>query len=179
MLGVYLMIFAASNAGDVLPVSELPEPAKIVGNPQGSTIAVGPELEAITEAVGSRMRCPVCQGSSVSASPSEMARNMKAQVKEMLADGYTEEQIFLYFEASYGEFVRLEPKKEGMKWGVWLLPLFAGIVGLLSIVGVLRRYLASSLPTSDDSQNAEMVEYEAELLRVRALVSGEAVSDAG
>ncbi len=176
MLSLCLLVFGATEAAGVIPVSELPEPSKIVGAPQGDAITEGLELEALTEAVSSRMRCPVCQGSSVAASPSEMARNMKSQVKELLAEGYSEEQIFRYFEASYGEFVRLEPKKEGIKWGVWLLPLVAGLLGLLSLVAVLRRY-AGQATTVDEGMVAELEEYKEELDRVRAMVRGAAVSD--
>ena len=176
MLSLCLFVFGALDPAAVVPVSELPEPSKIVGAPVGATVAEGEALEALTEAVGSRMRCPVCQGSSVAASPSEMARNMKAQVKELLAAGYSEEQIFQYFEASYGEFVRLEPKKEGIKWGVWLLPLFAGLLGILSLLAVFRRYAGSS--RVEAALEGEQTEYDAELVRVRAMVRGEAVSDA-
>ena len=47
---------------------------------------------------------------------------MSAQVRELLAAGYDEEQILAYFERSYGEFVRLEPPLRGVNWLVWLAP---------------------------------------------------------
>ena len=51
-----------------------------------------------------------------------MARNMKQQVKELLALGFNDEQIIRYFESSYGEFIRLEPTR-GLNLIVWLAPL--------------------------------------------------------
>ena len=52
-----------------------------------------------------------------------MAVNMRAQVRELLAAGYDQEQILAYFEHSYGEFVRLEPPLRGVNWLVWLGPV--------------------------------------------------------
>ena len=46
-------------------------------------------------------------------------------MKELLAQGYDQEQILAYFENSYGEFVRLEPPLRGVNWLVWLGPLLA------------------------------------------------------
>jgi len=43
---------------------------------------------------------------SIADSPSEMAVNMKHQVRDLLSRGYTQEQILDYFERSYGQFQR-------------------------------------------------------------------------
>ncbi|MFL5310184.1 MAG: cytochrome c-type biogenesis protein CcmH [Myxococcales bacterium] len=89
----------------------------------------GAELEARTNDIGGLLRCPVCQGLSVADSPSSMARNMKAEVREKLASGYDQEQILAYFERSYGEFVRLDPPMRGVNWLVWFGPLAVLVVG--------------------------------------------------
>ena len=68
-----------------------------------------------------------------------MATNMKAQVRELLAAGYDEEQILAYFERSYGEFVRLEPPLRGVNWLVWLAPPLALLGGLVLVRRTLRR----------------------------------------
>ncbi len=113
----------------------LPDVSAVVGQPQSKPLS-GERLEAHTERLSDIIRCPVCQGSSVGDSPSEMARNMKQQVKELLALGFNDEQIIQYFEASYGEFIRLEPRREGINLLVWTAPVLALLVG---IVVVLRR----------------------------------------
>lgn len=109
-----------------------PDPATIVGPPAGAAVA-GDELGRRTYAVGKLLRCPVCQGLSVSDSPSDSARAMKDEVQALVAQGYDEEQVLTYFEASYGEFIRLEPKAEGWNLLVWTLP--AGL--LLSGIGLI------------------------------------------
>ena len=68
------------------------DPSRVVGPPRGKALA-GEALEARTEEVAGLLRCPVCQGLSVADSPASMAVNMKAQTKELLAQGYNQEQI--------------------------------------------------------------------------------------
>ena len=113
------------------------EPSTVVGPPRGRAFT-GEALEARTEEVGGLLRCPVCQGLSVADSPASMAVAMKAQVKELLAQGYDQEQILAYFEHSYGEFVRLEPPLRGVNWLVWLGPLLALAAGGAVVAWMLR-----------------------------------------
>lgn len=97
---------------------------QLLGEPAGGGLA-GDRLERRTESLTSRMRCPVCQGLSIADSPTPAALAMKARVEALLAAGYSEEQILGYFEASYGEFIRLAPKPGGLNLVVWMLPIVA------------------------------------------------------
>lgn len=98
----------------------------------------GSALEARTQEVAGLLRCPVCQGLSVADSPSTMARNMKAQVREKLAAGQDKNEIIADFERSYGEFVRLEPTAKGVNWLVWGGPVAALFAGGLIVARMLR-----------------------------------------
>ena len=104
-----------------------------VGPPAGATRA-GQVLEDATTELSSEMRCPVCQGLSINDSPAESARNMKRQVRAMLAGGYDDVQIKEYFVGAYGEFVLMSPKPEGFNLLVWLLPGGLVLGGLVLVV---------------------------------------------
>ena len=148
--------------------------AEVLGAPRGVARS-GATLDAETKRVGSLLRCPVCQGLSIADSPADTAVNMLRQVREMLAAGYTEQQVVAYFEHSYGAFVRLEPAMNGINWTLWLAPFAAVVVGALVIVAFLRRSRgaapagsredASSTALPADPQLAEYVR------RVRALAA--------
>jgi len=142
---------------------KVPDAANFVGAPQGTPIT-GQQLTQRTNEVAALLRCPVCQGMAVADSPAEMAVNMKAQVHELLARGYTEEQILKYFELSYGQFVLLRPKFEGVNRLVWLLPLGALLLGVSIVFYKLRK-----LETAPQSTTVD----EAYLARVRDLVGGD------
>jgi cytochrome c-type biogenesis protein CcmH len=106
--------------------------------PRGAQLS-GPELDKRTDDIGALLRCPVCQGLSVSDSPATMARNMKAEVREKLAKGYDQEQILAYFERSYGEFVRLKPPMRGVNWLVWFGPVAVLLAGGAVIAWAMKR----------------------------------------
>ena len=113
------------------------DPAQVVGPPRGTRLE-GTALAARAKEIEGLLRCPVCQGLSVADSPSTMASNMRAQVKELVAAGYDQDQVLAYYERSYGEFVRLKPPLRGVNWLVWLAPLAGLLSGALVIAWVLR-----------------------------------------
>ena len=110
----------------------------LLAAPQGTPLQ-GAALERRTMQVSALLRCPVCQGMSVADSPSTVALDMKQQVRELLARGYTEEQILNYFEQSYGEFVLLKPKFHGVNALVWILPLLALAIGATLVLMKVRK----------------------------------------
>ena len=143
---------------------KVPDAATFVGPPHGQPLS-GQQLIHRTNEVSALLRCPVCQGMAVADSPAEMAVNMKAQVHELLQRGYTEEQILKYFELSYGQFVLLRPKFEGVNRLVWLLPLGALLLGIAIVFFTLRKLESRAVtPAAADDPY---------LARVRDLVGGD------
>lgn len=150
---------------------KVPDAATFVGPPKGTPLA-GQQLVQRTHEVSALLRCPVCQGMAVADSPAEMAVNMKAQVHELLQRGYTEEQILQYFELSYGQFVLLRPKFEGVNRLVWLLPLGALLLGITIVVFTLRK-LESRAAVPATSNQPPATTDDPYLARVRDLVGGD------
>jgi cytochrome c-type biogenesis protein CcmH len=124
---------------------KVPDAEQFVGKPEGAALS-GAQLDTRTNEVAGLLRCPVCQGMSVADSPSEMAVNMKHQVRELLARGYSQEQILRYFERSYGQFVLLRPKFQGVNALVWILPVAALLGGAWVIFSMLSKKSAAAPP---------------------------------
>lgn len=139
---------------------KVPDAQQLVGPPAAKPIA-GAELDRRTAEIAQLLRCPVCQGLAIGDSPSIMALNMKEQVRELLARGYSQEQILKYFEQSYGQFVLLKPKFQGVNALVWLLPLAALLLGLglvLVKMNKLERPAPAAPAPSDDPYVARVRE---------------------
>jgi cytochrome c-type biogenesis protein CcmH len=156
MIAALLFVLVTSTAA--------PDASTFVGPPQGQPLA-GAALDAKTQEVASLLRCPVCQGMSVADSPSEMAVNMKHQVNALSARGYTREQILDYFERSYGQFVLLKPKFQGVNTLVWLLPLLAIGIGVVIVLRVISsradgeksgRGMGIAVPRPDSSRSSAL-----------------------
>lgn len=100
-----------------------------LGRPEGERLT-GNELAERTHAVAALMRCPSCQGLSVADSPTATSAAMRAKIERFLAGGYSEDQVLAYFEASYGEFIRLAPRPRGFNLVVWIAPIATLLAGL-------------------------------------------------
>lgn len=107
-----------------------------------------PTEEAVREEatrIAKGLRCPVCQGLSVADSTSDAAVQMKDRITELVAYGYTEEQITDYFVDRYGAWVMLAPER-GKHRIVWALPWVFGIVGIGAIGAWVLRASRSKQP---------------------------------
>lgn len=109
------------------------------------------ELEKLTSAVASQLRCPVCQGMSVEDSPTELARDMRAVVREQLASGKSPEEVKAYFVSKYGEWILLEPKPRGLNLAIYLLPVVVLGAGAGLIVRSVRRWTGAPSAGASES----------------------------
>lgn len=168
----------AQNAPAPAPTPDVTDARRLMGQPKGQALQ-GASLDAETKRVGSLLRCPVCQGLSVADSPATMAVNMRHQVQELLAAGYSDEQILSYFERAYGEFVRLQPPLRGVNWTLWLAPVALLVLGGAFILWFVRRGVvapvAEALPAPGEAvgdplpEDPELASY---VRRVREMAYG-------
>ena len=86
------------------------------------------------EEIGSRIKCPVCQGESIANSPSQMAVDMMDLVSERVASGATDQQIIDELLSSYTGALLLDPPARGGTLVLWVTPLAALAVGLIVIL---------------------------------------------
>jgi cytochrome c-type biogenesis protein CcmH len=152
LLALTLLAAVGVQAQETEPSPRPVDVRQVVGAPRGAPLS-GPALDRRTAEVSALLRCPVCQGLSVADSPATMAVNMRHQTRDMLAQGYDADQVLDYFEASYGEFVRLQPRLRGVNWIVWLAPLAVLVGGAF----LIRRFLgarpapAAAAPAPEDA----------------------------
>lgn len=97
-------------------------------------------LEARTAQLASQLRCVVCQGQSLQDSPSELAQQMRAVVKEQLAAGKSDDEIKRYFVEKYGEWILLEPQAHGFNIVAWVLPPVVLVAGGVFLFFRMRRW---------------------------------------
>ena len=75
------------------------------------------------------LRCLICQGQSVYDSDSEFANSLKIVVDKKLEEGLSEDQIYEYFKAKYGEWILYDPVLNKNTYILWLLPLLIFLAG--------------------------------------------------
>ena len=89
--------------------------------------------------IESVIRCPSCEDLSVADSTAQTAVTVRATVRELVAEGRTDQQIEDYLVARYGSSIVLDPPASGWTLLVWLLPVAGGLVAVTALVAVLVR----------------------------------------
>jgi len=155
------LALAGAPALDATPAeTEAEDYSATIGQPLGDPVTDQELLDDMTWELGKQLRCPVCQGLSVSDSTSDAAVAMKNRVQELLAAGYSREQVLDYFADRYGEFILLAPPREGMHWLLWGAPVLATLAGLFWLLSNRRQAApttAAVAPTEDDPYRARIL----------------------
>jgi cytochrome c-type biogenesis protein CcmH len=106
-----------------------------------------PALEARARAIGQALRCVVCQNQSIDDSAAEVARDMRRAVRERLAAGDSDAQVFDFMVARYGDYVLLKPPFKLGTVVLWLgAPLLLLIAASAIMLNALRRRATAPLP---------------------------------
>ena len=93
-----------------------------------------------------QLRCLVCQNQSVADSDAALAQDMRAIVRQMLAEQRSDREIIGFMKARYGDFVHYRPPFQPSTWLLWLSPFVVFIVAVAAIRW--RRRMTSPPPLS-------------------------------
>jgi cytochrome c-type biogenesis protein CcmH len=114
---------------------------------QAGSEPLAPALEARVQTLGKELRCAVCQGLSVSDSPSSMARAQLDKIRELVSEGKSDQEVRDYFVARYGEWVLLQPKVAENPL-VWVTPVLLLLGGAFVIYRQVKREPGPATPAA-------------------------------
>ena len=137
LLAAFLLLLAL--AGPALAISD---PAEMLPNPQ---------QEQRAEAIGRQLRCLVCQNESIEDSGADLARDLRAVVRQQVAAGRTDRQVTDWMVARYGNFVRLRPPLDAFTLLLWFSPVVALLAGFGAAL-LARRPRKPPAPLSEAEQ---------------------------
>jgi cytochrome c-type biogenesis protein CcmH len=110
-------------------------------------------------ALEQRLRCPVCKTVSIAESPSQTAAGMRRIVAQQVAAGRSDEEIIVYFQERYGEWVLLDPPASGKTVWLWVVAAAATLVGagMLLTRSMRAAPVPPGLPVEDRARLAAAV----------------------
>ena len=119
-----------------------------------------PELQKRFSDLADELRCPKCQNETIAESGAPISSDMRERVRQLLREGYSDEEILDAMVARFGDFVRYRPEFEPRTWVLWLGPFIAIAVGIAVVVIVTLRTRrgrtdASSVLSDEERQRAE------------------------
>ena len=96
------------------------------------------------------LRCPKCQNQNLAGSDSPISADLRAQVRDLLEDGASDQEIKDYLVARYGVFVLYNPPASGNTLLVWIIPFVLLSVGVVTALIILKSRLRPSLQVDED-----------------------------
>ena len=106
--------------------------------PAGALGQGAEELEREAQAIDRMLMCPVCPAETIDQAQVEISFQMRAVVREMLAQGRSREEVLDYFVDRYGPGILAAPPKSGANLLAWILPVVGVAAGLGAVVLVVR-----------------------------------------
>jgi len=105
--------------------------------------------------ISSELRCLVCQNESLSGSQAELAYDLRREIRTMIKDGKSDQDIMNFMVARYGDFVRYRPPLKGSTLLLWFGPGLFLVGGIAGLVFYLRRRNAAikDAPLSAEEQS--------------------------
>ncbi|MBI5430638.1 MAG: cytochrome c-type biogenesis protein CcmH [Nitrosomonadales bacterium] len=106
---------------------------------EAQDLAKDPVLEKRMIGLAERLRCLVCQNESLASSHSELAEDLRREVREQMSKGMNDEEIIDYLVARYGDFVLYDPRVKSNTLLLWFGPFVLLGGGGVMLVYQLRK----------------------------------------
>jgi cytochrome c-type biogenesis protein CcmH len=113
--------------------------ASAAGAKDAPPAAADPELESRMQRIASELRCLVCQNETLAASHASLAEDLREQMRVMLRQGSSDDDVRRFMTDRYGDFVLYRPPLKPTTLALWFGPLALLAVGFGVLVIVLRR----------------------------------------
>ena len=92
-----------------------------------------PEIEERIHRINLQIRCMVCQTQTIDDSDAQLAKDLRAIVRQKVIEGETEEEIFTFFRNRYGDYILMKPPLQQNTIILWLTPFLGLLFGFLII----------------------------------------------
>ena len=116
-----------------------------------------PGLQARYVVLTHELRCVQCQNETLADSEVDVAADLRRQIRNMLLEGKSDQQILDFMVSRYSEFILFKPRYSARNAWLWLSPLVLLLIGVLVGLRIVRAR-AALLPSDVDPIEGESVE---------------------
>ncbi len=85
------------------------------------------------------LRCPKCKNQNLAGTNSEIAEDLRRELRKMIDEGQSDAEIVDYMVSRYGDFVLYRPRFQSNTLALWLAPFVFLMVGVSVIIVIVRR----------------------------------------
>ncbi len=130
---LFLLLVNTVFAGDAKPLAE------------------DPVIEARLKAMSSELRCLVCQNTTLADSTAPLAEDLRKEIRVLMREGKTDQEVVDYLVARYGDFVRYRPPVNNETALLWFGPFILLIIGGFVLYRVLKKHAGSEDIQGEDA----------------------------
>lgn len=94
------------------------------------------------------LRCLVCQNQSLADSAAPLAQDLRSELKRLLREGKSDDEIRAWMVERYGDFVLYRPPFKPTTWALWLGPFVLLGIGAGVVVHLTRRRSDAAAPAA-------------------------------
>lgn len=98
-----------------------------------------PAIEARLRNLSAELRCLVCQNESLADSHAELAADLRREIRTLMVQGKSDQQVIEYLVARYGDFIRFRPPLKNTTYALWFGPFVLAILGSIWFIYHLIR----------------------------------------
>jgi len=102
-------------------------------------LADDPLTEQRLVSISEEMRCLVCQNESLAGSRSDLANDLRREIRTLIKEGKSDDQIRNFMVERYGDFVLYRPPVKPITWLLWIGPFVILMIGIAGLFVYLRR----------------------------------------
>ena len=101
------------------------------------------------------IRCPVCQGQSIGGSNSGLAKDLREQVRKMILNAKSDDDIYLFMIERYGDFVIFKPPINLKTYLLWFTPLIFLVFCFIYLIRITSKKRDFSGKSSAEIERAK------------------------
>ncbi len=124
---------------------------------EATLLADDPVVEQRLIAISEEMRCLVCQNESLAGSRSDLANDLRRELRTLIKQGKSDAEIRQFMVSRYGDFVLYRPPVKPTTWMLWIGPFVLMVVGVIALFVYMRRRnrdISNVVLTEEESKRA-------------------------
>ena len=119
-------------------------------------------LESRAREISKGLRCMICRNESIDESDAALARDLRLLVRERIVNGDSDEEVVAFVVERYGEYVLLNPRRDGINLVLWAAAPILLVAGLVAAGTFLVRRRRSAIPdaltAAEEARLAELMD---------------------
>jgi cytochrome c-type biogenesis protein CcmH len=117
-----------------------------------------PVIEQRLAKLSHELRCLQCQNQTLADSPSDLAADLRREIRAQMKAGKSDQEIIAFLTQRYGQFILYRPRVSPLTYLLWFGPfvfLLGGLVVLFRYIKQRRDQITEQPLTAEDRRRAE------------------------